>query len=84
MRLIVRFLADERGASAVEYCIVASLIALYVIGGLGAVGVNLRAKALEIAELLLGSCKTRGLAAGLAPRVVAMMPVRFAAAAGHA
>jgi Flp pilus assembly pilin Flp len=52
-QVIKRFAANEAGASAVEYCLVASLIALYVVGGLGYLGVNVRAKAGEIADAIL-------------------------------
>jgi Flp pilus assembly pilin Flp len=54
-RVILRFAADEVGASAIEYCLVASLIALYVVGGLGYLGINLRAKAADIASAILNS-----------------------------
>jgi Flp pilus assembly pilin Flp len=54
-RTILRFAADEVGASAVEYCLVASIIGIYVVGGLGYMGINLFAMASEIADAMLGS-----------------------------
>ena len=48
--LMVRYAADESGASAIEYGLVASLIAVAIIGVLGTLGINLRDKANEIAE----------------------------------
>lgn len=51
-QLILRYVADDRGATAVEYGLVASLIAVAIVGVLGTVGVNLRDKANEIAEAI--------------------------------
>ncbi len=48
-RLIRRFAADTTGASAIEYAMVASLIAVAIIGVLGTLGINLRDKANDIA-----------------------------------
>lgn len=48
--LMVRYVADESGTSAIEYGLVASLIAVAIIGVLGTLGINLRDKANEIAE----------------------------------
>jgi pilus assembly protein Flp/PilA len=47
--LIRHFATDETGASAIEYGLVASLIAVAIIGVLATLGVNLRDKANEIA-----------------------------------
>jgi pilus assembly protein Flp/PilA len=49
-QLLSRYLAEETGASAVEYGIVATLIAVAIIGALGTLGLNLREKAQEIAD----------------------------------
>ena len=38
-----RFIADERGATAIEYGLIAALIAVVVIGAVSAVGTNLKA-----------------------------------------
>lgn len=51
-RLLVRYATDERGTSAIEYGLVASLIAVAIIGVLGTLGINLRDKASEIAEAI--------------------------------
>ena len=51
-RLIHRYAADQSGASAVEYGLVVSLIAVAIIGVLGTLGINLRDKANEIAEAI--------------------------------
>ena len=50
--LMVRYAADESGASAIEYGLIASLIAVAIIGVLGTLGINLRDKANEIAEAI--------------------------------
>lgn len=42
--LINRFLKDESGATAIEYGLIAALIALAIIGGATLVGTNLSAK----------------------------------------
>ena len=47
-----RFAADESGATAVEYGLVVSLIAVAVVGVLGTLGINLRNKALDIADAI--------------------------------
>jgi pilus assembly protein Flp/PilA len=50
--LMVRYAADESGASAIEYGLITSLIAVAIIGVLGTLGINLRDKANEIAEAI--------------------------------
>ena len=50
--LVVRYAADESGTSAIEYGLIASLIAVAIIGVLGTVGINLRDKATEIADAI--------------------------------
>lgn len=49
-RLIHRYAADEGGATAIEYGLVASLIAVAIVGVLGTLGINLRDKAMDIAD----------------------------------
>ncbi len=51
-RLIRRFAADQTGASAVEYGIVAALIAVAIIGTLATLGLNLRDKAGDIGQAI--------------------------------
>lgn len=41
MTLLLRFLRDDRGATAIEYTLIASFIALIVIGTLRSVGLLL-------------------------------------------
>ena len=53
-RVIFRFLADETGASAVEYGLVVTLIAVAIVGVLSTIGTNLVAKASEVADALVG------------------------------
>jgi pilus assembly protein Flp/PilA len=53
LRLIRRYAADETGASAVEYGLVATLIAVAIIGAMTTLGLNLVDKANEIAEAIL-------------------------------
>jgi pilus assembly protein Flp/PilA len=38
------FLADQDGATAIEYGLIAALIAVVIIGGLSAIGTNLSKK----------------------------------------
>jgi pilus assembly protein Flp/PilA len=40
-RLIERFIRDETGATAIEYGLIASLIAVVIITAIGALGTNL-------------------------------------------
>ena len=41
MNLISRFIRDESGATAIEYGLIAALIAVVIIGGVTTVGTNL-------------------------------------------
>ncbi|SOY58383.1 Flp/Fap pilin component [Cupriavidus taiwanensis] len=41
-RLIARFIKDERGATAIEYGLIAGLIALAIAASAGALGTNLK------------------------------------------
>ena len=51
-KLLSRYARNESGASAIEYGLVASLVSVAIIGGLAAIGINLRDKGLEIAEAI--------------------------------
>ncbi|MEO1700752.1 MAG: Flp family type IVb pilin [Pseudomonadota bacterium] len=42
--MFARFIKDESGATAIEYGLIAALIALAIIVGAGALGSNLNAK----------------------------------------
>jgi pilus assembly protein Flp/PilA len=41
MHIIKRFLSDEAGATAIEYGLIAALVAIVIIGGITAVGTKL-------------------------------------------
>ena len=43
MRLVARFFSDEAGATAIEYGLLAALIAVVIIGAVRAVGSNMSA-----------------------------------------
>ena len=43
-KLLAEFLNDETGATAIEYGLIAALIAVVVIGAVTAVGTNLKGK----------------------------------------
>ncbi len=53
--LIQRYAADETGAVAIEYGLVATLIAVAIIGVLTTLGVNLVNKAMEVADALFAA-----------------------------
>ena len=42
------FLADQSGATAIEYALIASLIAVFIIGALAALGTNLSSEFAEV------------------------------------
>lgn len=42
-KFITKFAKDESGATAIEYGLIAALIAVVIIGGVGAVGTRLQA-----------------------------------------
>jgi pilus assembly protein Flp/PilA len=52
MRLMLSYAADESGASAVEYGLVASLISVAILATLATLGINLRDKAMGIADAI--------------------------------
>ena len=51
-RRLKEFLADESGATAIEYCLIASAIALAIIGLVNALGINIAEKLSQIAAQL--------------------------------
>lgn len=51
-KFVSRFMKDESGATAIEYGLIAALIAVVLIGVLGLLGTNLNAKFNEIAVKL--------------------------------
>jgi len=52
MSLITRFVSDESGATAIEYGLLAALIAVVIIGEVKAVGTNLSGKFTDVANNL--------------------------------
>lgn len=48
-KLISRFVRDKSGATAIEYGLIAALIAVVIIAVLGTVGTNLNAKFASVA-----------------------------------
>jgi pilus assembly protein Flp/PilA len=48
----IKFLADESGATAIEYCLIAAAIALAIIGLVNALGINIAEKLSEISSQL--------------------------------
>ena len=51
-RLISRYAADESGATAIEYGLIVSLISVTILGTITYLGVNLRNKAMLIADAI--------------------------------
>ena len=51
-KILKTFLADENGATAIEYGMIAALIAVVVIGALTTIGTNLDTKFTSIATSL--------------------------------
>jgi pilus assembly protein Flp/PilA len=51
-RLILRNAADESGATAIEYGLIVCLISVTIVGTLTYLGVNLRNKAMDIADAI--------------------------------
>ena len=56
-KFVSRFLKDESGATAIEYGLIAALIAVVLISVLTTVGGNLTARFQEIADAVAGGKK---------------------------
>lgn len=54
MNKLLRFMKDEEGVTAIEYALIASLIAVAIIGAVTLVGSDLSAKFTSIAGSLKG------------------------------
>lgn len=54
MKKFIRFLKDESGATAIEYGLIAALIAVVIVGGVTAVGTSLDALFNNVASELDG------------------------------
>ncbi|MBX9592139.1 MAG: Flp family type IVb pilin [Hyphomonadaceae bacterium] len=53
--LIARFVKDESGATAIEYGLIAALIAVVIIGGAQALGTQVRAAFNTVATAMSGA-----------------------------
>jgi pilus assembly protein Flp/PilA len=51
-RLVLKFLKEESGATAIEYGLIAALISVVIIGVLATIGTNLSAKFNQVATQL--------------------------------
>lgn len=60
MERIRRFFKDEEGATAIEYALIASLVALAIIGGVTALGTNLGAWFTNVANYISSLSPTDG------------------------
>ena len=54
-KLVNRFLKDESGATAIEYGLIAALIAIVIIGGVSAAGNSLDAMFMTVSTTLNGA-----------------------------
>jgi pilus assembly protein Flp/PilA len=52
VRTIRAFLANQDGATAIEYALIASLIAVFIIGALSALGTNMSSEFTQIGGAL--------------------------------
>jgi pilus assembly protein Flp/PilA len=52
IRTVKTFLLNEDGATAIEYALIASLIAVFLIGALAALGTNLSSEFAEVGAAL--------------------------------
>ena len=51
-RIFLKFLADETGATAIEYCLIAAFIALAIIAIVNGLGINLANELAQINDSL--------------------------------
>jgi pilus assembly protein Flp/PilA len=52
MRIIQRFLSDERAATAIEYALIAGLVSIAIVAGATAIGTKLSSKFNTVASNL--------------------------------
>jgi pilus assembly protein Flp/PilA len=52
IKFLRNFLADEAGATAIEYALIASLIAVFIIGSLQVLGTKLSSEFAEVGNAL--------------------------------
>lgn len=62
--LISRFLKDESGATAIEYGLIAALIAVAIIGAATALGGQISAKFTEVGTAVQGASASSGSGTG--------------------
>ena len=55
MQIVRRFLRDERGATAIEYGLIAALVSVVVLGVLRTVGTNLTSTFTAVSDALAGA-----------------------------
>ncbi|MFJ6025621.1 Flp family type IVb pilin [Brevundimonas sp. NPDC092305] len=53
-KFVSRFINDESGATAIEYGLIAALIAVVIIGAVTALGTNISDKFTTVAEAIAG------------------------------
>jgi len=58
--LVSRFIKDESGATAIEYGLIAALIAVVIISVLGTIGTNLKTKLQAVSDGLSGTAPAAG------------------------
>ena len=54
-KFVSRFLKDESGATAIEYGLIAALIAVVIISGVTVLGTNLNAKFTDVSTKVAGA-----------------------------
>ncbi len=52
VKFLKKFVANEAGATAIEYALIASLIAVFIIGSLAALGTKLSSEFAEVSSNL--------------------------------
>jgi pilus assembly protein Flp/PilA len=52
MKNVIKFLKNKSGATAIEYGLIAALIAVAVIGGVGQLGTNANATFTDVADAM--------------------------------
>ena len=55
MKKLMHFIKDEEGVTAIEYGLIAALIAVVIIGGVTILGTNLNAKFTEVSDAVVGA-----------------------------
>ena len=66
-KFVTRFLKNESGATAIEYGLIAALMAVIIIAGIGLIGTNLSTKFGDIADAIGGAGEAEAPAPAPAP-----------------